>query len=782
MDGSGNLIITDINGAMSDDAITISEDGAGNYIITDPNLALTTVATGGRLAIPNAVRVNGNTIRVPKADVTGLIVNTEGNATATADVVTFGGANAIDFDGDIVVNAATEGTVISQSLASSTGDVTFNGDVTVGADATVSGTDVAFNGAAALGGNTLTVDVSGTGTMSGAVTSTNGGLTKDGGGTLSVTGVVTATGLTGNVDDGVMVVSNGGNTIDAATSEFNVAAGAELIGFTDETLGEAEINLNGGDLTINAGSNLFVPGLIETVYAGRNIDNPTGGAVIGGPQVYTSVRAGETNFGAGSPNDPTGASGPWRFTGNNETVVYTGQFFDADGIFAFGENIDDDVLIRIDGQEVLRNTQWNVPTTTASTTNNSGANATGALNFGMGPNGDGWHDVELRFAGGSGGNGAVGGNGWAANFGFGVNTNPVAPFTSNQGGDYTAPVDPGDQSVFRTPSANPSIIANVVNVTADSAINIGSNVTGVESTGSLNFSADVDLEVNSIDMHQLLEFADTTMAGGTATVNGVGMPEITLNNITETAASNLTIGGDAIVFLPTANAYTGATTVKGGAEDATLEISHGDALGNPAGAGTVVEAGGSLRLTGGIAVNAGETLSIAGTGSTKSAGALHSESGDNDFGGAITLTGGATIRTSANSLDLLGGIDTGTSEVRFDSVGTTRVQTTGISGDGSVRKEENGTLELFVDSSYTGQTQINNGVVDIRTDNGLGDVAGSTTITGNGTLRLRGNINSAENLTLNGGDGEGSQGMIRKVVRVVREDPPPCARRAAPGR
>jgi len=209
-------------------------------------------------------------------------------------------------------------------------------------------------------------------------------------------------------------------------------------------------------LTWAAGNEFFFEGLTETVYQGQNISDQSGLAVLQAPTLRNSIRAGESNFGAGTVDG--GASGPWTYVGNNETIKYEGQFFDADGIFAFGENIDDQVLIKIDGVEVLRNTAWNVPTTTSSGSNNT-ASATGQLDFGMGPNGDGWHDVEFIFGGGGGGNGAVGQNGWASNFGFGLNDNPGAGFTSNQGGDYAPAVEPldGTPTLFRSiPRTRPS--------------------------------------------------------------------------------------------------------------------------------------------------------------------------------------------------------------------------------------------------------------------------------------------------------------------------------------
>ena len=108
-----------------------------------------------------------------------------------------------------------------------------------------------------------------------------------------------------------------------------------------------------------------------------------------------------------------------------ETIVYTGEFFDNDGVFSFAENIDDGVRIYIDGVLVLDDYNWNHVTTTAITDGlSSGANQAntnpsgGTVNFGMGANGDGWHTFEVRMANGGGGEGAVQRDGWLTTFGF----------------------------------------------------------------------------------------------------------------------------------------------------------------------------------------------------------------------------------------------------------------------------------------------------------------------------------------------------------------------------
>lgn len=105
LDGSGNLVITDINGGVSTDELTIYLDG-GELVITDPNLVLTT-------SVPGASQPDVHTIRVPLGAFSGaILVNTlGGNDTLTLDYgtggyfarpITFNGGNPTTPVGDIL--------------------------------------------------------------------------------------------------------------------------------------------------------------------------------------------------------------------------------------------------------------------------------------------------------------------------------------------------------------------------------------------------------------------------------------------------------------------------------------------------------------------------------------------------------------------------------------------------------------------------------------------------------------------------------------------------------
>jgi hypothetical protein len=215
-----------------------------------------------------------------------------------------------------------------------------------------------------------------------------------------------------------------------------------------------------------------------------------------------------------------------NYWADNETWVYTGQFFDADGNFSFAESIDDRAQVKIDGREVLRNSQWFAASTTGSADsvatlggNNGGSNfAAGdvftgentapdrpqsGFNFGMGNAGDGWHDIEIRFQNGGGGAGPAGGLGWGGGDdatymkkGFGLN---VDGSSSTNGDDYIIPIEtnPDAPTLFRVAQAN---TGGTIAIDGGSTLRAGSTTGAsliVFSNGSLSAPSRFELSNNA---------------------------------------------------------------------------------------------------------------------------------------------------------------------------------------------------------------------------------------------------------------------------------------------
>lgn len=212
------------------------------------------------------------------------------------------------------------------------------------------------------------------------------------------------------------------------------------------------------------------------------------------------------------------------------------------------------------------------------------------------------------------------------------------------------------------------------------------------------------------------------------------------------AGTTVTKQGAGKLVLSGANSYTGLMTISAG----VLNIQNATALGTTA-SGTTVASGAALEIQGGISVG-NEALTLNGTG-ISSTGAFRNISGNNSFGGTITLASSSSIYSDAGTLTLSGGIVNGGSTLTFNGAGN--ISGSGvISGTGGLVKSGSGTLTLSGADTFTGSTTINGGTLTAAAGSGsaLGSTSGITVNSG-GTLLL-GAINQINNtapMTLAGG-------------------------------
>jgi autotransporter-associated beta strand protein len=202
--------------------------------------------------------------------------------------------------------------------------------------------------------------------------------------------------------------------------------------------------------------------------------------------------------------------------------------------------------------------------------------------------------------------------------------------------------------------------------------------------------------------------ATNTITGSNTNLTFGGLGEIIVSGVIGTGSGTLTKDGSGKLTLSGSNNYTGLTTVSAG----VLNVQNNTALGTTA-AGVIVSAtNAALELQGGVVIGA-EALTLNGTG-LSSAGALRNVSGNNEYGGAITLgSTGVRINSDAGVLSL-----TATNTV----VGSGFGLTIGGAGDvsvaggigtaaGTLTKDGTGTLTLRGVNTYTGVTTLSGGVL-----------------------------------------------------------------------
>ena len=252
-----------------------------------------------------------------------------------------------------------------------------------------------------------------------------------------------------------------------------------------------------------------------------------------------------------------------------------------------------------------------------------------------------------------------------------------------------------------------------------------------------------------------------TLAGNSITLAGAA-PAITLTPGSTTTISSIlagssgvTIAGGGSLTLTSANTYTGGTTVNAG----TLTLGVGGGTGtirgvlniNP-GATVVTNAVDALGFTNGVAVDTvninGGTLNNATTGNQAfitnfvlTGGTMSSTGGgayNFNTGFGITTNSSATTSLIAANMVIRAGTLTFTTASGTTPNGIDLSVTGVISGGANgILKAGPGTMGIGANTTYTGPTTVNAGVLDLTAGGGAtGVIRGTTTVNSGATLRL----------------------------------------------
>ncbi len=434
--------------------------------------------------------------------------------------------------------------------------------------------------------------------------------------------------------DGVGAVTKTGNGILTVGGSSSYTGGVRLDQGTlsvrsNTGLGTGTLIANGGILSFdNSGGAGLIEGKVSTTDGfDRTSPIPADAVQLGTPKAHTTNTAEFTD------------NTTWGYRGT--LVVPAGP----DVTWTFGKQFDDNVFLKIDGIELINNTEWNVAKAVTTTL------------------AAGDHTFELRL--GQGGGGVGPNNGWPIGFGIDrLGRNTADPTF------FTALTDPGDGSVlkYNDEGGIDYTVANAISVLVPTQVHVkqfGATLTGdIGGVGGINKTGNGRLTLTGTNSYS----GGTTIAAGILEVgNGGATGSLGSGNVSNSGvlkfnrtgtlsvsgaisgAGSLEHNGTGTTELGGANTYTGATTINAGNLRVNGSISGSaitvNALGTLSGSGTtgvVTVNGGTVApgaspgtlSTGNILFNGG-TFSVDINGTT--AGTLYDQ---------LNVTGTVTLQSN----------------------------------------------------------------------------------------------------------------------------------------
>ena len=241
--------------------------------------------------------------------------------------------------------------------------------------------------------------------------------------------------------------------------------------------------------------------------------------------------------------------------------------------------------------------------------------------------------------------------------------------------------------------------------------------------------------------------------------NSTGVISIDTNGNTVTFASSLpasNTGGltvnssvpGGVLVLAASNAYSGATNVNSG----VLRLQNNAAV--PAASSLAVAAGGDLQLPGGFSITA-PALALNG-------GTLENSGGANTWGSAITLGGPSSVLASAGTLTVSTALGNGGNLLTVSGAGNT-VFGGIISGAGGMTKTGTGLVVLSAANTFSGPTTINAGTIQIGDGSTQSSNYGLYSGSGTGTIT----VNSGGTLLFRSIDAFGTNGATKNIAITV---------------
>ena len=719
---AGGTDTTTFSGVISGATGSLIKSGNGSLSLTGANtyggtttLSVGTLDAGNDSAFSSGkLSVNGGTLTSSGG------TRTLANTVAIGGNTTIGGANNLTFSGAV----SQSGTARTLSITN-TGTTTFSNTFTLAANNQTASVTIDVAGTS---GGAFISGVIQNGTGSGADS-----LIKAGAGNLILSGANTYTGTT-TITGGTLALSGSGVVPGNLVLNGGVLA---THGTFSRTLGTSSTQFQfgaagggfaayGGALSVSVGSN--------PVWGSTTSFLPTGGSLILGSSLADNVVDWTSNFSLGTAartitvNDNANSA--------NDYAKISGVISGTGGLIKNGG-----------GLLVLSNANTFTGSTTVSDGTLSLQNATALGSGSAGTTVNSGGTLELNGV-------SMTNNGTLTLNGAGDNGSGALR-SVNGANTYTGNITLGSAATIASGTAGNLF---TVGTWTTNTVTMGSNTLTVDGAGDIKFKANLG--------------ASGTTSGGFIK-NGTG---------------TTTFNGDA-------NYYTGTTTVNQGTlvldtENNTIPdnaILGALVIGNGTGAADSVK----VMYGSGAASNKianGSQVTIYSDGELDMNG---SRSGNSDTIGALVLYGGHVETGSGGLLTLTGDVTTYTNTANqtatinghIDLNGATRTFTVnngGLTSDltvnatinsGSFIKDGTGTMTVTNGNSYTGTTEVKNGILNIQNSDALGShgaslVTAGTTVDDGAALQLQsatGLTIGDEALSLKGSGYNNADGALRSV-------------------
>ena len=299
---------------------------------------------------------------------------------------------------------------------------------------------------------------------------------------------------------------------------------------------------------------------------------------------------------------------------------------------------------------------------------------------------------------------------------------------------------------------------------------------------------------NSVTAQTPTGFSNVTISAN-ATTGGTwnSSPPYTFSVTTDNAVINVTELNN-LLLTSTSGSITINTTNSNGTQNGDISIQDNISVVNNTNTAKslVFNADGNITISSliniGSTTNYGIALSLTAAGDILSNATINTNSTSGN-GGAITLNANnitlnlnANLNTSGSTTGGAIGITAAAQLLIYSNItstGTTRGgvtinqasgtgntfdgQITGVIDAGAFAKSGSGILMLSGSNTYTGNTTITAGILNIQNSNALGTTAGGTTVSANAALQLQGGISvGAEALSING-SGVSATGVLRNI-------------------